>query len=112
MLCLLLLTYSQVSGLSNAVQIPFQPTCFLELKEDLNEDKTTGKPYIIDEDELFDPGYDYDFSDLKDTETYYRGGEVYERPCGWYRLALKVNMLLFLSDYKSVSSCYILQHRI
>lgn len=61
---------------------------------DVDED-TTGKPFIIDEDEFFDPGYDYDFTDLKDTETYYRGGEVYERPCGWYRFALKVNMLFF-----------------
>ncbi|XP_070686093.1 uncharacterized protein [Pempheris klunzingeri] len=45
---------------------------------------------FVDEDDLFDPRFDYDFSNLKDTEVYYRGGEVYERPCGWYRFAIKV----------------------
>ncbi|XP_071315102.1 uncharacterized protein [Trachinotus anak] len=45
---------------------------------------------LINEEEFFDPKYDYDFTDLKDTETYYRGGEVYERPCGWKRYGLKV----------------------
>uniref|UniRef100_UPI003AAF5BF9 uncharacterized protein n=1 Tax=Centroberyx gerrardi TaxID=166262 RepID=UPI003AAF5BF9 len=45
---------------------------------------------IIDEDEFFHPKFDYDFTHLKDTETYYRGGEVYERPCGWTRFAIKV----------------------
>nr|XP_019934278.1 PREDICTED: uncharacterized protein LOC109624196 [Paralichthys olivaceus] len=47
-------------------------------------------PIVIDEKEFFDPKYDYDFTDLEDTETYYRGDEVYERPCGWKRYALKV----------------------
>ncbi|XP_019737345.1 metabotropic glutamate receptor 8-like isoform X2 [Hippocampus comes] len=45
---------------------------------------------VIDEDEFFDSQYDFDFSNLKDTRTYYRGGEVYRRPCGWLRFALKV----------------------
>ncbi|XP_035012570.1 uncharacterized protein LOC118109521 isoform X1 [Hippoglossus stenolepis] len=45
---------------------------------------------VIDEEEFFDPKFDFDFTDLKDTEKYYRGGEVYERPCGWKRYALKV----------------------
>ncbi|KAI3370586.1 hypothetical protein L3Q82_007155 [Scortum barcoo] len=53
--------------------------------------KTYG--HIIDEEEFFDPDYDYDFTDLKDTETFYRGGEVYERPCGWKHYALKVLLL-------------------
>nr|XP_004556396.2 uncharacterized protein LOC101472750 [Maylandia zebra] len=48
------------------------------------------RSFIIDESEFFDPTFDYDFSGLQDTETYYRGGEVYERPSGWYRFALKV----------------------
>ena len=47
---------------------------------------------VIDEEEFFDPKFDFDFTDLKDTEKYYRGGEVYERPCGWKRYALKVNL--------------------
>ncbi|XP_073328648.1 uncharacterized protein [Pagrus major] len=52
------------------------------------------KNHIIDENEFFDPRFDYDFSNLRDTETYSRGGEVYERPCGWQRFALRV-----LDDY-------------
>lgn len=94
---LLLLTYSQVSrDLFTQIQsgLGGLPT-FLALRSiDVDEDKT-GKLHIIDEDEFFDPGYDYDFTHLEDTETYHRGGEVYERPCGWNRFALKVNMLLF-----------------
>ncbi|XP_045894478.1 uncharacterized protein LOC123962415 [Micropterus dolomieu] len=46
--------------------------------------------YYINKDEFFDPRFDYDFTNLKDTECYCRGGEVYERPCGWQRFALKV----------------------
>ncbi|XP_071783436.1 uncharacterized protein LOC139933269 [Centroberyx gerrardi] len=63
--------------------------CFLEVQKDVKENKETGEIYI-DEDEFLDPGFNYDFSHLKDTETYYRGGEVYERPCGWTRFAIKV----------------------
>ncbi|KAM9352127.1 uncharacterized protein ABDE67_006985 [Symphorus nematophorus] len=53
-------------------------------------DSLLGPGLIIDENEFFDPQFDYDFTNLKDTETYYRGGEVYERPCGWQRYAIKV----------------------
>jgi hypothetical protein len=39
-----------------------------------------------------DPGYDYDFTHVKDApRSFYRGGEVYTRPCGWLRYALKVS---------------------
>ena len=39
-----------------------------------------------------DPGYDYDFTYIKDPpNAFYRGGEVYTRPCGWLRYALKVS---------------------
>lgn len=53
-------------------------------------EKLTGRNHIIDENEFFDPRFDYDFTELEDTETYTRGGEVYERPCGWQRFGLKV----------------------
>ncbi|XP_038561403.1 uncharacterized protein LOC119893362 [Micropterus salmoides] len=53
-------------------------------------DMPTRKHFLIDENEFFHPNYDYDFTHLKDTKTYYRGGEVYERPCGWKRFALRV----------------------
>nr|XP_024659030.1 uncharacterized protein LOC101474011 [Maylandia zebra] len=49
-----------------------------------------GETYIIDQDEFFDRKFDFDFTGLRDTETYCRGGEVYERPCGWQRFAIKV----------------------
>ncbi|XP_047195979.1 uncharacterized protein LOC118109522 isoform X2 [Hippoglossus stenolepis] len=48
------------------------------------------KNLIIDEEEFFDPEHDNDFTKLTETETYWRGGEKYERPCGWYRFGLKV----------------------
>lgn len=44
---------------------------------------------IIDEDEFFQPGFNYDFPALKETVTYYRGEEEYQRPCGWKRFAIK-----------------------
>ncbi|CAG8595888.1 10285_t:CDS:1 [Paraglomus occultum] len=38
-----------------------------------------------------DPGYDYDFTHIKDIGvTYMRGNVQYRRPCGWKRFALKV----------------------
>ena len=57
-------------------------------------DIPTGLNHIIDEDEFFDPQFDCDYTSLRVTETYHRGGEVYERPCGWSRFALKVNLPL------------------
>ncbi|XP_018547772.1 uncharacterized protein LOC108893845 [Lates calcarifer] len=73
-------------------------------------DTPNGRNHIIDEDEFFAPEYDYDFSRLRDTETYWRGGEKYERPCGWQRFALKVlnkydgNTWLG-TRYRSTQSC-------
>ncbi|XP_077599025.1 uncharacterized protein LOC144214489 isoform X2 [Stigmatopora nigra] len=49
-----------------------------------------GNGLVIDEEEFFDKAYDFDFSGVKDCCTYFRGGEVYQRPCGWLRFALKV----------------------
>ena len=40
--------------------------------------------------DLLDPGYDYDFTNIKDNIKYYRGGLEYKRPCGWKRYALQV----------------------
>ncbi|KAF6737107.1 hypothetical protein FQA47_014213 [Oryzias melastigma] len=53
-------------------------------------DKLTGKNYIIKEEEFFDSQFDYDFTTVTDSKTFWRGGEEYERPCGWQRFALKV----------------------
>ena len=42
-------------------------------------------------DDLLDPIYDYDFTDIDDLgRKFYRGGLEYKRPCGWKRYALKV----------------------
>ncbi|XP_071315042.1 uncharacterized protein [Trachinotus anak] len=45
---------------------------------------------LVDEEEFFDPRFDYDFTNLTDSRTYWRGEEKYERPCGYQRFALKV----------------------
>ena len=45
---------------------------------------------FIDEKDFFDPKYDFDFTDLSDSSECMRGDELYERPKGWYRMALKV----------------------
>uniref|UniRef100_A0A096MCF3 PARP catalytic domain-containing protein n=1 Tax=Poecilia formosa TaxID=48698 RepID=A0A096MCF3_POEFO len=48
------------------------------------------KEFFIDEKEFFDPDYDFDFTNLSDSADCMRGNETYERPKGWYRMALKV----------------------
>jgi len=45
---------------------------------------------FVDMDEFFEPRYDYDFTHLSDMSVCERGNELYKRPCGWYRVALKV----------------------
>lgn len=45
---------------------------------------------FIDEKDFFDPQYDRDFTHLSDSAECMRGDEPYERPNGWYRMALKV----------------------
>lgn len=40
---------------------------------------------------LLAPSYDYDFSGVRDgSKRFVRGGHQYNRPCGWYRCAIKV----------------------
>jgi ubiquitin len=60
-------------------------------------------------DDLLDSKYDYDFTMINDNgKVYTRGGETYNRPCGWKRIALKVlgkyenDDWLGLNDDKSV----------
>ncbi|XP_072562048.1 uncharacterized protein [Paramormyrops kingsleyae] len=49
------------------------------------------KELFVHEEEFFDPGYDYDFTHINDGTTQFkRGNELYKRPCGWNRIALKV----------------------
>ncbi|XP_067314691.1 uncharacterized protein [Pseudorasbora parva] len=45
---------------------------------------------FVDMDEFFEPRFDYDFRHLSDESVCMRGNELYTRPCGWYRFALKV----------------------
>jgi hypothetical protein len=46
--------------------------------------------YVINNN-LLDPTYDYDFTNLTDSGTIFtRGKETYKRPCGWKRIALNV----------------------
>ena len=49
-------------------------------------------PTVLNESELLDPGYNFDFTNVVDDGlVYMRGGEVYHRPYGWNRIALNVN---------------------
>lgn len=45
---------------------------------------------FVDMDEFFAPRFDYDFTHSRDKSVCMRGNEPYIRPCGWYRIALKV----------------------
>ncbi|KAL7403300.1 hypothetical protein ABVT39_027534 [Epinephelus coioides] len=89
-LCGLRTSFQSLGGTFNV-----EPICMVNLPEDINEDKETGQIIIEPNNypwsmEHLDPGFNYDFSKLKDTEKYYRGDELYGRPCGWQRFALKV----------------------
>ena len=47
-------------------------------------------PIVLD-DGFLDPPYNYDFrNECDDGKVYIRGGEVYSRPYGWHRFAIKV----------------------
>ncbi|XP_028285746.1 uncharacterized protein LOC114451387 [Parambassis ranga] len=48
------------------------------------------KELFVNEEDFFDPKYDCDFTNLADFTEVTRGNEPYERPKGWYRMALKV----------------------
>ncbi|XP_067111867.1 uncharacterized protein [Osmerus mordax] len=52
----------------------------------------TNRPTVyVNAQEFFDPGWNYDFTNVKDGETVFtRGKEPYLRPCGWFRAAIKV----------------------
>ncbi|XP_078112603.1 uncharacterized protein LOC144521849 [Sander vitreus] len=74
--------------LKSAFQSP-EPVCDFSLPKDIRKDNKTGD-IIIEPKQHLDPQFDYDFTKLRDTEDYCRGGEKYIRPCGWQRFALKV----------------------
>ncbi|XP_070778194.1 uncharacterized protein [Enoplosus armatus] len=48
------------------------------------------KEFFVDVERFFDPRYDCDFTNVSDSAQCVRGGEIYVRPKGWYRIALKV----------------------
>ena len=53
--------------------------------------KFQGEKVKIAESDLFDPVFNYDFTYKMDLgKIYIRGGELYSRPYGWMRIALKV----------------------
>ncbi|KAM9985301.1 hypothetical protein ACTFIZ_008827 [Dictyostelium cf. discoideum] len=47
----------------------------------------------IDE-KYFSPSFNYDFTNIIDVSQFFRGSEIYVRPCGWMRYALNVSGLL------------------
>lgn len=56
----------------------------------ITEQQARMRKFFIDEEEFFDPRYDCDYSNSSVSAQCWRGGEKYERPVGWYRIALKV----------------------
>ncbi|XP_071958597.1 uncharacterized protein [Antedon mediterranea] len=54
----------------------------------VKKDKGTAH-YEMDND-LLDPSFNYDFTGIDDDKKFIRGGHEYQRPCGWFRHALKV----------------------
>ena len=62
----------------------------LHLSMDLRGGGPGDVPIVLD-DGFLDPSYNYDFTNESDDgKVYKRGGEVYSRPYGWYRYAMKV----------------------
>ncbi|XP_031135658.1 uncharacterized protein LOC116036290 [Sander lucioperca] len=81
------------AAVSSEYQVVQQFSCLLDLSEDIREANKGGitiEPNYQWSKEHLDPKFNYDFTNLRDTEEYYRGGEKYKRPCGWQRFALKV----------------------
>ena len=51
-----------------------------------------GCPVYASNPMMFDPNYNFDFTYVKDDgRVFMRGGQVYKRPYGWYRVALNIN---------------------
>ena len=50
-----------------------------------------GYPLINLPPNLLNSRFHFDFGDVVDQKTFYRGGTTYIRPCGWFRFALDVN---------------------
>lgn len=53
-------------------------------------DTANDKEFFVDEAKFFDRKFDYDLTETSDSTRFERGGEQYTRPCGWYRIGLKV----------------------
>ena len=49
-----------------------------------------GPGLSLDENIIIDSSLNHDFTDIKDSDAFERGEKPYKRPCGWYRIALKV----------------------
>lgn len=69
--------------------IETSPASSKECREE-SSNSAIRREFFIDEKEFFDPCYDFDFTNITDSNVFMRGGEVYKRPCGWNRIALKV----------------------
>ncbi|XP_075968775.1 uncharacterized protein LOC142971920 [Anarhichas minor] len=56
----------------------------------IGQQQACADDFFINAEKFFDSAYDCDFTDLSDSAEYMRGDELYQRPKGWYRMALKV----------------------
>lgn len=61
-----------------------QPAAVVGFNSDVRQEM------FVNMDEFFDPCFDFDFTNTTDKSICMRGNEPYKRPCGWYRIALKV----------------------
>ncbi|XP_051246902.1 uncharacterized protein LOC127358058 [Dicentrarchus labrax] len=63
----------------------------LALTEGPGPEESLGPTVKINPEDFFHPQYNYDFTNIKDGDTkFMRGNELYIRPCGWNRAALRV----------------------
>ncbi|XP_075968778.1 uncharacterized protein LOC142971922 [Anarhichas minor] len=56
----------------------------------IGQQQACADDFFINAEKFFDSAYDCDFTDVSDSAEYMRGDELYQRPKGWYRMALKV----------------------
>ncbi|KAI2645029.1 3,7-dimethylxanthine N-methyltransferase TCS1 [Labeo rohita] len=70
----------------------FLPTTFANTQavDEIDSLQDSFPNLFVDLNTFLDPGFDYDFTDLKDNSKCMRGNEPYTRPCGWTRVAIKV----------------------
>lgn len=79
-----------VLGISSLLDWLNPMTWFTSLFSWVSVSEVNSKEVFIDDETFFDRKFDYDFTNVSDSVRFKRGGEEYTRPCGWYRIGIKV----------------------